>query len=96
MPDYAVLVDDEENVVCRYFIIDMVYQCKGQYVATIYRDLVADYYLELLNAPIFIEKGPLADSDTFIYNNEDMTFNQIKQDEILLKCILACRLYDKR
>lgn len=85
MPDYAVLVDDEENVVCRYFIIDMVYQCKGQYVATIYRDLVADYYLELLNAPIFIEKGPLADSDTFIYNNEDMTFNQIKQDEILLK-----------
>ena len=85
MPDYAVAVDSDNNIIGRYFIIDMVYLRKGQYTTTLYRDLLADYYLELLDAPIFVEKGPLNDEDPFIFNNEDITFNQIKEQEELLK-----------
>ena len=85
MPDYAIAVDGNNNIIGRYFIIDMVYLRKGQYTTTLYRDLLADYYVELLNAPIFVEKGSLDDEDPFIFNKEDMTFNQIKEQEILLK-----------
>lgn len=85
MPDYAIAVDGNNNIIGRYFIIDIVYLRKGQYTATLYRDLLADYYVELLDAPIFVEKGSLDNEDPFIFNKEDMTFNQIKEQEILLK-----------
>lgn len=84
MPDYAVAVDGNNNIIGRYFIIDMVYLRKGQYTTTLYRDLLADYYVELLNAPIFVEKGSLNNEDPFIFNKEDMTFNQIKEREVKL------------
>ena len=84
-PDYAIAVDDKQNIISRYFIIDAVYQCKGQYVVSLYRDLVADYLDYLYDAPIFVEKGPLSEADPFIFNKEDMTFNQIKTEEYLLQ-----------
>lgn len=85
MPDYAIAVDDNMNILYRYFIIDAVFQCKGQYVLTLYKDLVADFYDDILNAPIFFEKAPLSENDPFIFNKEDMTFNQIKKDEQTLQ-----------
>ena len=86
-PDYAVAVDEYNNIIGRYYIVDMVYTRKGQYLATLYRDLLADYYIELLNAPMFVEKGalPVDGTDPFIFNKEDMTFNQIKTKEELLQ-----------
>lgn len=85
LPDYAVAVDDNDDIVGRYFVIDAVYQCKNQYVLTLYRDLVADYYEEVMKAPIFVEKGNLNGTDPFIFNKENMTFNQIKTSERLLQ-----------
>jgi len=54
----------------------------GQYRLSLYRDLVADYYEEILNAPIFVEKGPLSANNPLLFNQEDMTFNQIRQEPI--------------
>lgn len=85
MPDYAIAVDDEMKVIYRYYIIDAVYQCKGQYVLTLYKDLIADFYDDILDAPIYFEKAPLSENDPFIFNKEDMTFNQIKTSERLLQ-----------
>ena len=87
--NYLVAVDNNE-IVSRWFIIESVRTRGGQWNLTLHRDLVADHYDEVLNAPMFIEKATLADSDPMIYNSEDMTFNQIKQSETLLKDETDC------
>lgn len=85
-----VLIDDDPNdnippklvwkevIVSRWFIIESVRTRSGQYELTLHRDLVADHYNEVLNAPMFIEKATLSENDIAIYNSENMTFNQIK------------------
>lgn len=86
--DYLLVVSKYNEIVSRWFIVESVRDRAGQYTLTLHRDLVADRYDELLNAPMFIEKAILGDGDPLIYNSEDMTFNQIKQslpDEGLLK-----------
>lgn len=83
-PNYAILVDDEK-IVSRWFIIELQRLRKGLYTATLRRDLLVDYNGEYIAAPCFIEKAMLYDSDPFIHNPEEMTFNQIKKKEILLK-----------
>ena len=58
----------------------------GQYRLALKRDVLADHINEVLNAPCFVEKGIVNNVDnTLLYNNEGLTYNQIKQDEILLK-----------
>ena len=49
-----------------------------------------DSYDLVVNAPCFIEKATLSNNDPFIFNGEDMTFNQIKQAETPLKDETGC------
>ena len=50
------------------------------------RDVIADNYEAILTAPTFIEKATLNKEDNFIFNPENMTYNEIKDsNEILLK-----------
>ena len=60
---------------------------EGQYVATLKRDVIADnYYAVLQEAPVFIEKGYVNDSENpLLYNSENNSFNQIKKSEKLIK-----------
>lgn len=88
-PDYCVLAEGNK-VISRWFVIDSVRTSAGQYQLTLYRDLVADYYDEVVKAPMFIEKGYVSTSDPAIYNSEHMTFNQIKKYEHLLKDGTGC------
>lgn len=84
-PDYLVVTDDSGNIVSRWFVIESEYLRGQQYRVTLYRDVIADNYEDVLQAPCFIEKAtPQSIRDPAIYNNEDMTFNQIKQNETLL------------
>ena len=51
-----------------------------------YRDVIADHYNEVSNAPMFIEKATLQfETDPAIYNKEDMQTNEIKTSETLLQ-----------
>ena len=50
-----------------------------------HRDLPVDYYNEWTQSDCFIEKAILPDNSPFIYNQEEITTNQIKTDEIPLK-----------
>lgn len=82
--DYAVLADGN-IIVSRWFIIDANRNRNGQYTLTLRRDMFADSLEGVLDAPAFIEKATLEDNDPLIFNSEDMTFNQIKKAETLLK-----------
>jgi len=81
MPDYCLIADEADNIVSRWFVMESKRLRLGQYRITLLRDVVADWRDEILNAPCFIEKASLGISSPFIFNNEDMTFNQIKQSE---------------
>ena len=80
----GVVVRFEEKIISRWFIIDSVRTRAGQYQLTLRRDLVADYYDDLLQSPMLIEKALLNDNDPLILNSENSLVNQIKQSETLL------------
>ena len=89
--DYLIAHNPQtDEIDSRWFIIDCTRTRDGQWQLTLHRDLVVDYYDAIINSPMFIEKATLAEGDQFIYNNEDMTFNQIKQSETLLKDETDC------
>ena len=46
---------------------------------------MADFYDDIIDAPAMIERGRLGAYDPYIFNDEGMRFNQIKQSETLLK-----------
>jgi hypothetical protein len=88
--DYLLITDDYNNIVSRWFIIDAQRVRAGQYSLTLRRDLFVDYWDKLLDAPAFIEKAILPDSSPLIFNSENMTFNQIKTGEVLIKDKTQC------
>lgn len=83
-PDYVLVVESNE-IVSRWFILESQRIRGGQYNLTLYRDTIADFYDDLLDAKCFIEKANLTSVDPFIYNSEDISVNRIKTQEILLK-----------
>lgn len=84
LPDYLLVVDGDE-LESRWFVIEGKSTAGKQFSLTLRRDILVDEYDNYVNAPCFIEKATLSNNDPFIFNSEDMTFNQIKQSETLLK-----------
>lgn len=68
-----------------WFVIEWKKIRLNQYRALLRRDLLADNYDAIMESPCFIEKGYVGPEDSAIFNKEDMTFNQIKTRETLLK-----------
>lgn len=86
IPDYLIVYDDDgREINSRWFVIEAKRTREEQYILTLHRDLIVDYYNLLVFAPAFIEKATLDDNDPMIFNPENMTFNQIKQSEKLLQ-----------
>ena len=85
MPDYAILVDSEGIVRSRWYVSETRWKREGQWEITFRRDALADFYNEITNSTVLIEKATVSDNDPAIYNQEPLTFNQIKKDEKLLK-----------
>lgn len=56
-----------------------------QVILTLRRDLLVDFYDKYKNEPFFCEKGLVPHTDNFIYNQENMNFNQILQSSTMLK-----------
>lgn len=75
----------------RWYVLECKRNRLGQYTLSLYRDTLADYFNYIIDAPMFVEKsGRLNINDPAIYNNEDMSFNQIKTSETLLKDETGC------
>ena len=87
--DYLVayeVVDNTNVINSRWFIIEQDRERAGQFELTLKRDVLVDNYADVVNSPIFLEKGFINDSnDPLLYNSESMNLNQIKQLEIPLK-----------
>ena len=87
--DYLVayeVVDNANVINSRWFIIEQDRERAGQFELTLKRDVLADNYTDVVNSPIFLEKGFINDvNDPLLYNSESMNLNQIKQLEIPLK-----------
>ncbi len=86
VPDYVLITDTNgTNIISRWYVIEAKYNRKGQYKLTLHRDFWADFREDLLNSPAFIRKGWVSKNDPAIFNTEQMTFNQIKKSESLIK-----------
>ena len=71
--------------VTRWYVLSVERVRGNQFKLSLRRDLLADYYSEVLDAPVFVERGtPQFITDPAIFNSEGFTFNQIKRNEILL------------
>ena len=92
--DYLVaykVVDNVNVIDSRWFIVEQDRQRAGQYELTLKRDVLADNYTDVVNSPIFLEKGFINDvNDPLLYNSESMNLNQIKQFEVPLKDETEC------
>lgn len=85
---YLLVLDANDDIVSRWFIMEIVRTTNGIYRFTLRRDVVAESISNttfVATAPIYIEKGKLLDTDPMIVNSEGMIFNQIKRSETLLK-----------
>lgn len=88
--DYAIVADPDTTILSRWFVIDANYNRKGQSILVLYRDTVAEKFDSVLDAPMFIEKATVSENSPFIYNAENMTVNEIKKSETLLKDKTNC------
>lgn len=88
--DYAVLCDEDSEIVARFYILECKYSRYNQYTLTLLRDLLYDYKAEIENSVAFIEKGSVSADNPLIFNSEQMTFNQIKQSQIPIKDATGC------
>ena len=78
--DYLLVVENGE-IASRWFILDEERLRGKQYRLNLRRDIVADYYEQVLNSTAFIEKGLPKYDSTLIFNSEGIPFNQIKKGE---------------
>lgn len=84
--DYLIETDDEDNIKSRWFIIDTDFNRQGQWVLSLKRDIIADNYNKVCEAPMMVEKAIVnSKNNPLLYNPEGFSFNQIKKQEILLK-----------
>lgn len=90
-PDYCVLEEsytegtDVVKKVSRWFVLEVIKIRGNQFRLSLRRDLLADFYEKVIEAPVFIERGNIKDvNDPILYNSENFTFNQIKKKEHLL------------
>lgn len=76
------------TIVSRWFIIECNYNRRRQMLLTLRRDLIVDYWASIYTNAItdgfFCEKGAVDKSDNFIFNPENMTFNQVLTTRTIL------------
>lgn len=83
--NYIIYSRDNISITSRWYVIEATKNASGQYNLQLHRDLPVDYYDEWTQSDCFIEKATLPENSPFIYNQEDITTNQIKTNEIPLK-----------
>lgn len=85
-PNYCLLLNETDNsIASRWFVLEWDKVRGNQYRAILRRDLLADHYTAITASPCFIEKGWVPNTDSAIFNKENMTFNQIKTSETILR-----------
>ena len=81
---------DDEAVYSHWFIINKTKNRSGQWVLSLKRDSIADYYDDFIKSIANIKRGYVGINNKLIYNNENFNLNQIKTSEDLLKDETDC------
>lgn len=84
MPDYAVIYtqkDNGETELTRWFVDSYSKIIGTQYSVKLIRDVRADHFNAIMDAPTFVEKGYVLPNNPLIFNQEGMSFNEIKSAE---------------
>lgn len=84
--NYLLIYNSDNEILQRWWVMDQKRTRAGQYSLSLKRDVIADFYDIVIKSPCFIEKATIRDNKSpLLFNKEDMTVNQIKQREVLLK-----------
>lgn len=84
-PDYVVVKDYKDNI-SRWFVTNSFKTRDRQDRLTLRRDLIADYYDDVVNAsPCLIRRGYVDNTSPFIFNSENVKYNKKKIEEIQIK-----------
>lgn len=83
--DYLIVVNDYNEIVSRWFIMEVIRLRDGQWRLQLLRDVVQDYKDVVINSPMMIQRGWCSAGDRAIFNNENIATSQIKSQEVLLK-----------
>lgn len=73
--NYLLVVEAPNTIVSRWFIIEVKRNRGGQYKALLKRDVLADYYDQIIDSDLYLEKTTLPISNPLIFNTEGMLFN---------------------
>ena len=87
-PDYAVVTDiinGVEKITSRWYVTEASWQRLNQYVLTLKRDVMADYWPSISTCTAHIYKGWVANTSPLIFNSENTILNKIKVGEMLLR-----------
>lgn len=84
-PDYLVVVSNENTILSRWFVTECVRSSVKAYKLTLRRDVITDFYNQVVNGTCFVEKGYVSPTNPLIFNKEEFNCNQIKKAEILLR-----------
>ena len=91
VPDYCVVEDQADGSRQYWYVTEWKYLRKGQYEATLKRDVLSENYDLITTAPMVIKKGTvISPNDPAMYNIEGQAYNQIKSDEIPLYDATGC------
>lgn len=86
MPDYMVAIDSiTKDIKSRWYVMEAKRVRAEQYHASLYRDVIAEYWNEIVQAPCYVEKGFVTRDDPAIFNAENFEVNQIKQSQTPIK-----------
>lgn len=88
--DYLLVIDENSNIVSRWFILETVRTRSLQARLSLRRDVIYDNLNKLQSSPVYVQKGMLSEDDSFIVNSEGMSVNEIKSYEGLLQDITKC------
>ena len=86
--DYCIIYDSGtgSTIQSRWFIMEDNRTREGQYELTLKRDVIADNYDVIKDAPIYVEKAYINDAtNPLLFNSEGLQVNQIKQQEYPIK-----------
>ena len=95
-PDYCICYELEGTpsvpvIKFRWFVLESERTRNGQYRIALKRDVLADNFDAIMNAPCYVEKGMITNNtDPLLFNTEGTIPNQIKQSETLLKDSSKC------
>ena len=78
-------IEEEPEILERWFILDSIRTRKGQYNLELRRDVVSDNYDNVMEAPMMVNRGMVNYTNPLVFNNEGFSFNQIKKQETLIR-----------